>query len=144
VTEQDLKRCALFEDLSEEERGLVWQELEAEEVAAGRALFEEGAEAEGLLLVLDGEVKVECRERGGLGSLFAGSSLGALSLVAGGRREVTAVAATECKLAHLSRGAFRRMVADAPATACKIQEAILREVAANLREGLPVLRASGG
>jgi CRP-like cAMP-binding protein len=144
VSEQDLKRCALFEDLSEDERGLVWQELEVEDVPAGRALFEEGAEADGLLVVLDGEVQVGCRERGALGSLFAGGALGALSLVAGGRREASAVAAAECKLAHLSRGAFRRLVADAPATACKIQEAILREVAANLREGLPVLRASGG
>lgn len=144
MSEQDLKRCGLFEELSDEERGSLWQELEEEQVPAGRALFEEGAESDGLLVLLDGEVRVESRECGALGSLHAGAALGALSLVVGGRREATAVAASDCKLAHLSRGAFRRLVADAPATACKLQEAILRELAANLREGLPALRASGG
>jgi CRP-like cAMP-binding protein len=144
VSQHELKRCALFEDFSDDERDTLWQELEPEDVPAGHSLFEEGSEADGLLVVLDGEVQVECRERGALGAVGAGAALGALSLVAAGRREATAVARTDCKLVHLSRGSFRRLVADAPQLACKLQEAMLRELAANLREGLPALRDGDG
>lgn len=139
-----LKVCGLLQDLSDEDRDALWEELERTDLAAGRAVFEEGAEADGLVLVLEGEVRLETRERGALGELGAGSALGALSLVVAGRREVTAIAATACALGHLSRGGFRRIAADAPQLACRLQEAILRELAANLREALPALRAAGG
>lgn len=139
-----LKVCGLLQDLSEEDRDALWEELECSELGAGRAVFEEGAEADGLVLILEGEVRLEARERGALGELGAGAALGALSLVAAGRREVTAIATSACKLAHLSRGGFRRIAADSPQLACRLQDAILRELAANLREALPLLRAAGG
>jgi CRP-like cAMP-binding protein len=140
VSGADLKRFALLEELSEEESALLAEHLEVQELPKGRVLFEEGAEAEGLLLVLEGELALESREEGRLAQLGPGAALGGLSLISARRREVTALAASACSVAHLERGAFHRLVDDAPRLGCRLLEALLRETAGQLREALPVLR----
>jgi len=140
VSPESLKRFALLEELSEEERDLLDEHLELEELAEGRVLFEEGDEAEGLLLVLDGEVTLESQEQGKLGRFGPGSVLGGLSLISARRREATALAASSCSVALLERGSFRRLVDDAPRLGCRLMEALLRETARQLREALPALR----
>jgi len=140
VNARDLKPFALFEELSEEEREILCEELERRELPAGQALFEEGAESDGMVLLLEGELAVETREGGILGRVGPGAVLGSLALVVPGVRETSAVAASSCVVAHLDRSGFRRLVHDAPAVACKLQEAIVRQVAGWLREALPALR----
>jgi CRP-like cAMP-binding protein len=142
VNGADLKGVALFAELSEDELDALAEVLEEESLVAGRVLFEEGAEADGLVAVLEGAVELESRDHGSLTRLAAGAALGGLSLVAPGRREVTALAAEACTVAWLERGSFRRLVDDEPRVACKLVEALLRETAGDLREGLPVLRQS--
>ena len=136
----DLKPFGLLQDLCDEEAELLAEELETRELGPGRALFEQGAEGDGLFLVLEGRLTLACRELGELGAVGPGAVLGALSLVAPGRREVSAVAAEPCRVAWLEHGAFRRLMDDAPRLACRILEALLCETAGQLREGLPVLR----
>lgn len=138
----ELKSVALFGELSDAELEVLAELLEEEALAAGRALFEEGSEADGLVVVLEGAVELESREHGSLVRLPAGAAFGGLSLVAPGRREVTALAAEACTVAWLERGSFRRLVDDEPRLACKLVEALLRETAGDLREGLPALRQS--
>ncbi len=140
MSAENLKRFALLEELSEEERALLDEHLEVEELTEGRVLFEEGVEAEGLFLVLEGELALESQEQGRLARLGPGSALGGLSLVSARRREATALAATACSVAHLERGSFHRLVDDAPRLGCRLLEALLRETAAQLREALPALR----
>jgi len=140
VNPRDLKPFALVEELSEEEREILCEELQREELASGEALFEEGAESDGMALLVEGELTLESRESGALGRVGAGAVLGALSLVAPGTRETSAVAASPCVVAWLDRSGFRRLVHDAPGVACKLQEAIVREAAGWLREALPLLR----
>lgn len=140
MSAEDLKRFALLEELSDEERELLDEHLEVEELAEGRVLFEEGVEAEGLFLVLEGEVALESQEQGRLAQLGPGAALGGLSLISARRREVTALAVTACSVAHLERGSFRRLVDDAPRLGCRVLEALLRETTTQLREALPALR----
>jgi CRP-like cAMP-binding protein len=140
VSVEDLKRFALLEELSEEERALLDEHLEVAELAEGRVLFEEGVEAEGLFLVLQGELALESRELGRLARLGPGAALGGLSLISARRREATALAATACSVAHLERASFHRLVDDAPRLGCRLLEALLRETAGQLREALPALR----
>lgn len=140
MTGAELKDFALLDELSEEERDLLAEELEEEEVIAGRALFEEGAEADGMLFVLDGALSLETREQGELGRIGPGATLGALSLVVPGRRELTALVAEPARVAWLERTAFRRLMSDSPGLAGRLLESLLRTVASDLREGLPGLR----
>lgn len=138
----ELKTVALFEEFSDEELASLAEVLELEPVAEGRVLFEEGSEADGLLVVLAGAIDLESRNHGSLARLPAGATLGGLSLVAPGRREATALAAEGCSVAWLERGSFRRLMDDEPRLACKLVEALLRDTAGDLREGLPTLRQS--
>ncbi len=142
MTTADLKSVVLFRELSDEELECLAEILEDEDVAAGRVLFEEGSEGEGLVVVLEGTVELESREHGSLARLSEGATLGGLSLVTPGRREATALAAEACSVAWLERGSFRRLVDDEPRLACKLVEALLRDTAGDLREGLPTLRQS--
>ena len=137
----DLKRFALFEELSEEEREVLADEVERIELEPGDVLFREQDEASGLVLVVDGRVRLESSRAGELGSVGPGTALGAVSLVAVGPREVSAVAESACSILLLRRSTFRRLVEDAPRAACRLAEAIARDAAALLRAGLePLVR----
>jgi CRP-like cAMP-binding protein len=136
----ELKGIPLLEDFSEDEREHLLDHLEAHNLSEGRVLFEEGTESDCLVLVLSGAVELETQEAGKVGRMAAGSALGGLSLVTPGRRGASAVAAGDCDLVSLDRGAFRRLMEDAPRVACKLLEALLREAAGSLREGLPLLK----
>ena len=140
----ELKRFSLLEELSGEECETFVEELQAFELGAGVMLFEEGQESQGLVLVVEGELQLECARLGSLGSAGPGSALGALSLVVPGKREATAQATAPCRLLTLDRSGFRRLVEDAPRLACKLEEAILREFAAAVREGLPRILDGAG
>jgi CRP-like cAMP-binding protein len=132
----DLKMFALLADLSEEERELVAELLEGQELDAGEQLFCEGQEAEGLVLVERGALELSSARAGELGQVAEGDSLGAVSLIAVGPREVTAVAAAGTRVWVLSRESFRRLAEDAPRAACRILEGALADLAGALREGL--------
>ena len=135
----ELKRFALFEELSEEEREVLSDGIERIELEPGDVLFREREEASGLVLLVEGRLRLESQRAGELGSLGPGSALGAVSLVAVGPREASAIAESACSIYLLRRSTFRRLADDAPRAACRLAEAIARESAALLRSGIEVL-----
>lgn len=144
MTEPDLKRFPLLAELAEPEREAIAELLEPLELAAERQLFREGQEAEGLVLLERGALRLECRRRGALGACGAGTVLGGLSLVAVGPREATAVATERSRVWVLSRTSFHRLVEDAPRAACRLLAAVLADFAQAVRGGLPDLAGGGG
>jgi CRP-like cAMP-binding protein len=143
VSAVELKRFTLFEELSEEEREVLSEEIERIELEPGDVLFREHEEASGLVLLVEGRVRLESQRAGELGSVGPGSALGAVSLVTVGPREASAIAESECSIFLLRRSAFRRLADDAPRAACRLAEAIARETAAFLRAGLePLVRSA--
>jgi CRP-like cAMP-binding protein len=133
----DLKRFPLLVEFSAEDCEALSELLEEKALKRGRRLFGEGNEADGLVLVQSGTVVLKSgRAKQDLGRLGPGSTLGALSLVTVGARECTARAETDCELLLLARTAFRRLVDDAPRTACRLLEAVTAEVATLVRPGL--------
>lgn len=133
----DLKAFAMFSDLSALERAAVEALLEpAMKLADGEQLFCEGQESEGLVLVETGALAVHSLRVGELGTLAAGESLGAASLVAIGAREATATAVGETRVLQLTREAFRRLAVDEPAAGVRVLEAILADLAGSLRRSL--------
>jgi SulP family sulfate permease len=136
VSETDLKRFALLSDLTDSDREAVAELLEPTELAPGRQCFREGQEAEGLLLVESGELRLESRRGGELGSCGEGEAIGGLSLVLVGSREVTATAAAPTRVLLLSRVAFARLAEDHPRAALRLVQAVAVEFAGAVREGL--------
>jgi len=136
VTQQDLKRFALFGELVETELEVLEDLLEESRFDAGQQLFREGQEADGLWLVAEGHIRVATERTGGLGRLGPGEAFGGLSLVGAGGRALTAVAEEPVRVLRLSRTAFHRLVEDVPRAGARILEAVLRDVSSALRAGL--------
>jgi NTE family protein len=132
----DLKRFPLLVEFDEEDRCGLSELLEARNLAEGEMLFREGDEADALFLLLRGQIRISSAISGALGTLSNGSCLGAVSLMTIGRREASARAESDSDLLVLSRGDFRRLASDAPRTACRLAEAIVAQLASELRPQL--------
>jgi CRP-like cAMP-binding protein len=122
-----LEKFDVLREFSSEELEQVsefWEELVVED---GRTVFGRGEEAEELLLVRSGGIRLE---RGGetLGELGEGACLGAASLVRIGKRECTALACGSLSLFRLSRESYLRLRADYPRAALMLQESVLRRL----------------
>lgn len=143
MTPDELKRFAVLAECSDEDREAIAPLLEERQLRAGSPLFREGSEAEALVLVAEGALRLESRRAGDLGTVGAGGALGGVALVLAGKREVGAVAAVPSRLWLLDRAAFRRLVADAPRAACRIAEGVLGQLAGALRDQLDRLATSG-
>jgi len=129
-------KFGLLDQLAAEDRERVVEELEVEDVAAGAALFREGEPSDGIVWLDSGRVRVRREGLAQAAELGAGEALGTLSLVVDGPREATAETLSRVRVWHLRRSAYRRLVAAAPRTACRLVEAILREHAAAVRREL--------
>lgn len=131
-----LKGFACFADLSDEEREAFAEALNELELEAGEEIFREGDEADGLVLLVQGRLRLERRAEGLSGTLGPGAALGALSLVGVGRREVSAFADVPSRVLWLPRRAFHRVVEDSPRAAFRFVEHVLTELVAMVRPGL--------
>ena len=132
----ELKEFACFADLSDEEREVFADVVQELELAAGEEVFLEGEEADGLVLVCSGRLRIERSAGGFHGTVGAGAALGALSLVAPGPREACAVAETASRVLWLPRSAYRRVAEDEPRAACRFMESVIADFAALVRPGL--------
>lgn len=130
-----LKRFPLLAGLDEEEREAVADELEVQVIAGGKRLFEEGEAGRGLLLIDAGRVRVGSA-RGVTGYFGAGATLGSLSLVSRGPREIWAETLSRTQLHWLRPEGFERLLDACPRAACRLLQAILEEWAVIVREGL--------
>lgn len=138
-----LKRFAIFAELGDEEREVVASLLEPRRLVDGKSIFREGSESDGLVLLESGRLKLRSRRSPGvLGTLEAPDHLGAASLFAFGKREVTALADGSCSCWILSRSALARLVDDCPRAAFRIAEAVASELAGLTRHGLDGLAGS--
>jgi CRP-like cAMP-binding protein len=140
VRAEELKRFALFADFSEEEREALCELLEERELPNGKSAFREGAEAEGLVLLCKGRLKLKSKRTGTLvGILEAPAHLGAASLFAFGKREVTALADGPASIRTMSRSGLPRLADDSPRAAFRLAAAVAAELASLTRQGLDVL-----
>jgi CRP-like cAMP-binding protein len=92
-----------------------------------------------MLLVLDGEVTVENSVHGDDESMVvsvvhAGSLIGEMGLLDGGRRSATCVASSQVNAAVLSREQLTALLSDAPQVAARLLLALSKRVVDHLRE----------
>jgi CRP-like cAMP-binding protein len=140
VKPEDLKRFAMLVEFSEDERGFLAELLEKRDLPKGRSAFREGSESEGLVLLEKGRLKLKSRRTGGvIGTLEAPEHLGAASLFALGKREVTALADGPCTIWTLSRSSLSRLLDDSPRAAFRLAEAVASELGSLVRGELDAL-----
>lgn len=144
MSEIDLKRFRLFSELTDCDREAVVELLEPTELVPGRQCFREGQEAEGLLLVESGELRLESQRSGELGCIGEGTAIGGLSLLLVGPREVSAIATSPTRVLLLSRSAFLRLSEDQPRAGLRLAQAIVTEFAGAVREGLDRIASVAG
>jgi len=139
VTLDAMKDFDLLAEFDDEDREALAELLEERSLREGRRIFCEGNEAEGLVLVTSGSVKLEGRRSASAEIVEAPVTLGLLSLIAVGPRECTAFAAEPCELLVLPRTSFRRLMDDHPRTACRLVEGIVDEASGLIRAALDQL-----
>ena len=139
----ELKHFSLLTEFSDEDREALVELLEVRKLPSGKSAFREGSEAEGLVLLAEGTLNLKSKRYGGfVGTLSAPYHLGAASLVAVGRREVTALADGPCTIWLLRRSGLSRLAEDAPRAAFRLAEAALVELAGLTRQGIDDLVSS--
>jgi len=140
VSPDALKHFGLLAELSEEDREILAEILEERTLLDGKSAFREGAEADGLVLLQSGRLKLKSRRAGDvIGTLEAPQHLGAASLFAVGKREVTALAQGPTTILLLSRSGLARLLEDAPRAAFRIAEAVAGELSGLVRQRLDTL-----
>lgn len=137
---RDLKRFPLLAELVDEQYEELAACLEPRFLSADETLFEEGEEAESLVLVAAGTLRISSSRTQETSLLTAGAALGGLALFAVGTREVTAVATEAAGVLLLSRSDYRRLAEDSPHLAWRLAEGILAEVASDCRAALSELK----
>lgn len=139
MIEVDLRRFPLFASLGHEDLDAVASRLEVRELADDETLWRQGDGAVALALIDQGAVRIESHGLGELGRHESPACLGALSLVDGGQRESSAIAAGPARALLLSRTAFAELMEEAPGAAARVLAAIVGDLASTLRQGLPFL-----
>lgn len=131
-----LKPFGLFADLVESEREDLFDLLEERDVSVGETLFEEGDDADALVLLLSGRLRIASRRRSEPVSLGPGAAIGGLALFSVGNRQVTATGAEPSEVRLLRREDFLRFAEDHPRAAFRIAGAVAAEVALHARAAL--------
>jgi CRP-like cAMP-binding protein len=144
VSATELKAFALFSDLGDGEREELAALLEERDLLIGETLFEQGDEADALVLVVRGRVELASRRSAEKLALGAGTTIGELALFAVGTRETSAVGADASNLLLLRREALLRFAEDHPRAAFRIAAAIAAAVAQRARAALAGGDASVG
>ena len=104
---------------------------------SGQVLFEEGAEAKGLYVVLSGRMIVETTDIDGqtqrMAVVKAPETVGELALLADTRRSATVIAARESTVARLDKGSFNSLIAPRADMLMSLSRLVVRRHLANVR-----------
>ena len=120
-----LSRVPLFEDLSKRHLRRLAELMEEVSYPEGMPIVEEGEDGDSLYLVVEGEAKV-MRGRRSIHRMLPGDVFGEISLLDGGPRTATVVAATPLRLLEIRRGPFRKMLRREPGITVKLLAALAK------------------
>ncbi len=128
-------------ELSQVDARVVVNYMTPRRFPAGTVLMREGEveDADFMLLVLDGEVTVENSVHGDdetmvVSVLGAGSLIGEMGLLDGGKRSATCVASSQVSAAVLARSQLTALVENEPPVAARLLLAMSKRVVDHLRE----------
>ena len=147
--EEALKASPLFKDFSPTGLQIMATIASAKVVPRGTPLFAENMVADSVVLIVEGRVAIQYKDRDGkdnyLASLAPGDHLGELCLLSPTNRLCSATAESDAKVVEIKLDAFRKLLATKPQACLKLMmnasAEFGRKLAAN-RDGLRSLAAA--
>ena len=119
--------------------------LSVRTLAAGEALLRQGEAADTLYFLEQGVVSIEMEVSGRpnlrLRTTTAGTVIGEIGLVKGGRRTATALAESPCRVVGVDRAALARMERERPDLALALQRFLILELAGKVADTNLLLEA---
>lgn len=142
-TLNELQSIPCFADLSAAEIALLSAAISEHPKKEADVLFQEGEEAAGLLLLLQGDVTLTSKalsETDGEPSLLhAPAQLGSMALLTPTKHLTTATVASEtAQLLHISRDNFQRLLSCSSTAGSKLLDYVGKEFAAKVEQLLPL------
>lgn len=132
-----LKRCALFADMTEEETAVFIDLLEKFQVRPFQVMAARGSHGDSIYIILAGEARVSVTEAGAekfLNYLRAGDFFGEMALVDAQPRSADVVASSECVVLRLTRERFEAVLGEQPRLAGLFLLGLNRVLAKRLRD----------
>ena len=108
-----LRRAAVFSAVPDHVLAGVARVASEVWVEAGVAVIQEGDDDDGMLIVVNGRLRVHAGDRL-LRELAPGASIGELAILVPDRRSASVTAITPCLLLRLERAVFDELMADHP------------------------------
>ena len=121
MDERELADLPLFSALSKKDRARVARWADEVDLQEGHHLLHEGAFPYEFYVILDGEVLVT-KDGTTLATLGRGEIVGEIAILEHERRTATVVAATDVRVAVLTRRDFDAMRTELPEVAVRIEE----------------------
>ena len=132
-----IPKCALLENFSTAEVRLLAHFMDVYRAEAGTEVLREGDGGDFMLMLLEGKVDVQKRDRGNtpqlLATLDAGKTLGEMSMIDGEARFATCVATEPVVVAVLDRESLARIIVEQPMLGAKILMELVLMLSQRLR-----------
>ncbi len=145
-----LRRVEVFGGLSDEELLQVATVCKPRRVGAGQVVFEEGADGDELMIILDGCVRVSLNTRLPQGTvaastinmLYSGQSFGEMVLLGGATRSATVTCVDPCKLLVIRERDFAAVCERNPRIGYRVMRNMASDLAYKLRSSNLLLRGN--
>ena len=108
--ERALKKCALFQHLSDAAHDQIVDVMVYKKMKEGTAICQEGDEADEMFLLMSGTCKVTAGNGTLVGTLTKSDLFGESALGGAGKRSATVIAETDVKVLVLKRGDVQSLV----------------------------------
>src|SRR4051812_35827153 len=132
-----IPRCALLENFSTAEVRLLAHFMDVYRAEAGIEILREGDGGDFMLMLVEGRVDVQKRDKGNtpqlLATLDAGKTLGEMSMIDGEARFATCLAMEPALLAVLDRESLARIIVEQPMLGAKILMELVLMLSQRLR-----------
>lgn len=139
-----LKRSRLFAGFSDTGLSILGAIAQRRALPAGTALFHQDDPAAALFVIGRGAVRVVARDAEGndlsVATLGPGETLGAVSLLRGGKRMVSAFADTDCELWVIAQKDFARLQKEKPQACLKLMLNVVEDLGQRLDGASEVFR----
>jgi CRP/FNR family cyclic AMP-dependent transcriptional regulator len=131
VDPSQLRACALFEGITDDDLTVIAEKMERREVVPGEHLTREGASGYFFFVIFEGTAEVS-RDGARVNTLGAGDFFGEIALIYdNARRTATVTAASPLRFFVLTRQSFRSLLEHQPEIEEKVMAALERRLAAD-------------
>lgn len=135
---QKLKKCRLFQNLTDDELKLVAEITEEIKLPKGNNLFYEGANNQDLYLIIDGIIEISMElgdnEKIQVTKMKDGGIVGDFAFIDEGVRSATASAIENCHLFVIKKSKFDILIQNNPRIGITIYKELGKEICKKIRE----------